>query len=91
MLSGGLAGLGVRCCGPSLVEVVQVGGCEAEPGEDSAAPGVHAGQDGHVGVEVVVYFDADLVGVGALDAADLLDHASFERGRAGQDQCVEVG
>jgi hypothetical protein len=52
---------------------------------------VHPGQDGDLGVEVVVHFDAGLAGVGALDAADLLHDASLERGGAGQDQSVEAG
>src|SRR5271165_3931901 len=50
---------------------------------------VHAGEDWHQGVHVVVNLHARLVGCRAKDATDVLHHAPLEPDRERQEQGVE--
>ena len=59
-------------------------GSKAELGVGAGSFAPHGGEYAEVAVDVVVDFDAGLAGVGAQDAADVLDHAAFEGGARGK-------
>ncbi len=62
---------------------------EAEARIGRESPTVHASQDGHTAVNVVVDLHARLALDGAQDPADVLDESTLERDREREEQRVE--
>ena len=67
-----------------------VGVVEAELAVGGEAFAGHGDENGHVGVEVVVHGNVGLGGVGAQQAADVLNDAAFERHGKGEHEGVEA-
>ena len=64
---------------------------ESEAGVSGGAFGQRCGEHAGGGVVVVVDFGGGFAGVGAQDPPGVLDQASFERDRRGEEQGVQGG